>query len=64
MNEERLYSLIAAFEKYVGMLIKINDSLPAPHDTEARAKAFDQIYVLSVSMTDKIRHDRALIKGE
>jgi len=64
MNEERLYSLIAAFEKYVEMLVKINDSLPAPHDIEARAKAYDQIYVLSVSMMDKIGHDLALIKSK
>ena len=64
MNEERLYSLIAAFEKYVGMLVKINDSLPPAHDIEARAKAFDQIYVLSVSMMGKIRHDLLLIKDK
>ena len=64
MNEERLYSLIAAFEKYVAMLVKINDSLPPPHDIQARALAFDQIYVLSVSMMDKIRHDLVLIKGK
>jgi len=63
MNEERLYSLIAAFEKYVAMLVKINDSLPPPHDIEARAKAFDQIYVLSVSMMDKIRHELELMKN-
>ena len=64
MNDERLYSLIAAFEKYVGMLVRINDSLPPALDIEARAKTFDQIYVLSVSMMDKIRHDLALIKGK
>jgi len=32
------------------MLVKINDSLPPPHDIEARAKAFDEIYVLLVSI--------------
>jgi len=59
MNEERLCSLIAAFEKYVEMLVKINDSLPPPHDTEARAKAYDQIYVLSVSKS----MSRGQVKG-
>jgi len=61
MNEESLYSLIAAFEKYVEMLVKINDSLPPPSDLQARALAYNQIYVLSVSMMDKIRHELALI---
>jgi len=64
MNEERLYSLIAAFEKYVGILNKINDSLPPPSDIQARALAFNEIYVLSASMMDKIRHELELIKNE
>jgi len=63
MNEERLYSLIAAFEKYVAMLVKINDSLPPPNDLQARAKTFNQIYVLSVSMMDKINHDLKLMRA-
>ena len=46
------------------MLVKINDSLPPPNDIEARALAYDQIYVLSVSMMDKIRYELSLIKDK
>ena len=64
MKETQLNSLITAFEQYFKLMAKIADSLPPAHDVEARAKAFDEIYVLSASMMDKIRHDLALIKGE
>jgi len=63
MKETHLNSLIVAFEQYVKLMTKISNTIP-PNDLQARALAFDEIYVLSVSMMDKIRHDLALIKNE
>ncbi len=66
MNEERLYSLIAAFEQYAKLMAELNNSIHEQklQSYEAYEAAFNRAFALSASMMDKIKHDLALIKSE